>query len=73
MAKLFGVKVPAINKHLKNIFESGELDRSATVSKMETTASDGKSFDRVVEETKRLERGQEAKPPGSSKGHETDK
>ncbi len=35
MAELFGVKVPAVNKHLKNIFESGELSREATVSKKE--------------------------------------
>ena len=37
LAELFGVKVPAITKHLKNIFESRELARAATVSKMETT------------------------------------
>ena len=36
LAELFGVNVPAINKHLKNIFDSGELTREATVSKMET-------------------------------------
>lgn len=42
LAELFGVKVPAINKHLKNIFESGELDRSATVSKMEMVRSEGR-------------------------------
>ena len=41
LAELFGVKVPAINKHLKNIFESGELDRSVTVSKMEIVQSEG--------------------------------
>ncbi len=35
LAELFGVKVPAINKHLKNIYESGELEREATISKME--------------------------------------
>ena len=36
LAELFGVKVPAIAKHLKNIFDSGELCREVTVSKMET-------------------------------------
>lgn len=41
LAELFGVKVPAINKHLKNIFESGELTRSATVSKMEIVRAEG--------------------------------
>lgn len=44
MAKLFDVNVPAISKHLKNIFESGELVISAVVSKMETTAEDGKIY-----------------------------
>ena len=44
MAKLFDVNVPAISKHLKNIFESGELTLSAVVSKMETTAEDGKIY-----------------------------
>jgi len=44
LAELFGVQVPAINKHLKNIFESGELKESAVISIMETTAADGKSY-----------------------------
>jgi len=42
IAELFGVKVPAINKHLKNIFESGELTREATVSIMEIVRSEGR-------------------------------
>ena len=41
LAELFGVKVPAINKHLKNIFDSGELTREATVSKMEIVRPEG--------------------------------
>ena len=41
LAELFGVKVPGINKQLKNIFESGELSREATVSKMEIVRSEG--------------------------------
>lgn len=44
MAKLFDVNVPAISKHLKNIFESGELVISAVISKMEITAEDGKIY-----------------------------
>ena len=36
MARLFDVGVPAISKHLKNIFEEGELEEKATISKMET-------------------------------------
>tara|TARA_R110001606_G_scaffold101940_1_gene223665 strand:- start:2601 stop:2912 length:312 start_codon:yes stop_codon:yes gene_type:complete len=43
MAELFWVKVPAINKHLKNILETGELDQAAVISTMETTAADGKA------------------------------
>jgi hypothetical protein len=41
LAELFGVQVPAINKHLKNIFESGELKREATISKMEIVRNEG--------------------------------
>ena len=41
LAELFGVQVPAINKHLKNIFESGELDKEATISKMEIVRPEG--------------------------------
>ena len=41
LAELFGVGVPAINKHLKNIFDSGELSREATVSKMEIVRAEG--------------------------------
>ena len=45
MAQLFDVGVPAISKHLKNIFKSGELDGNSVISKMETTALDGKNYD----------------------------
>ena len=41
MAQLFGVGVPAISKHLGHIFEEGELDRTATVSKMEIVVNRG--------------------------------
>lgn len=44
MAQLFDVGVPAISKHLKNIFESGELVENSVISKMETTAADGKNY-----------------------------
>ncbi len=44
LAELFGVQVPGINKHLKNIFESGELVEASVVSILETTAADGKSY-----------------------------
>jgi len=44
MAELFGVKTPAVNKHLKNIFATGELIEDSVVSVLETTAADGKSY-----------------------------
>ncbi len=44
IAELFGVKQPAISKHLKNIFESGELDENSVHSILEYTAADGKSY-----------------------------
>lgn len=44
MAQLFDVGVPAVSKHLKNIFESGELGENSVISKMETTATDGKNY-----------------------------
>ena len=44
ISQLFDVGVPAISKHLKNIFESGELVEDSVISKMETTASDGKNY-----------------------------
>lgn len=42
IAHLFGVETPAISKHIKNIYESGELDATATISKMETVQIEGK-------------------------------
>ncbi len=41
MAQLFGVNVPAISKHLKNIYSEGELAESMTISKMETVVQRG--------------------------------
>lgn len=41
MAALFNVGVPAISKHLANVFETGELTEEATVSKMETVQREG--------------------------------
>ena len=51
MAQLFDVGSPrwcpgsGSADHLKNIFESGELGEDSVISKMETTASDGKNYD----------------------------
>ncbi len=41
MAVLFGVQIPAISKHIKNIYEDGELFENTTVSKMETVVNRG--------------------------------
>jgi hypothetical protein len=41
ISQLFGVQVPAISKHLKNIFESGELDKDSTISILETVQHEG--------------------------------
>ena len=42
MAELFGVKIPAISKHLANIYETGELQQEATLSILETVQKEGK-------------------------------
>ena len=47
MAMLFGVQIPAINKHLKNIFEQGELDEKVTISKMEIITQHGAIADKM--------------------------
>jgi len=44
LAELFEVKVPAISKHLKNIFETLELTEESVVSILETTAHDDKKY-----------------------------
>jgi len=44
IARLFGVQRPAITKHLKNIFESGELQEDSASSILEHTADDGKTY-----------------------------
>ena len=41
MAELFGVKIPAISKHLSNIFESEEFQKEATLSILETVQKEG--------------------------------
>jgi len=41
MATLFDVQTPAINKHIKNIYNEGELDENTTISKMETVVNRG--------------------------------
>ncbi len=54
MSKVFDVGVPAISKHLKNIFEEEELIRDSVVSKMEITAEDGKNYNNVLSKNYRF-------------------
>ena len=44
MANLFEVDKSGISRHLKNIFQTGELDRNSVVAKFATTALDGKNY-----------------------------
>ena len=44
MADLFGVQIPAISKHLANIFREGELNKNSVISILENTATDGKKY-----------------------------
>lgn len=48
MSKVFDVGIPAISKHLKNIFDERELQKDSVVSKMEITAEDGKNYNTEV-------------------------
>ena len=49
MAELFGVKTPAINKHINNIYKDDELNKDSTISKMEIVQKEGNRF--VLRET----------------------
>ena len=44
IAELFGVKQPAVSKHLSNIFKDGELEKDSVHSILEYTAADGKTY-----------------------------
>jgi len=44
MASLFGVGVPAARKHMKNIFQKGELNEKVVVSKMEIPTKNSACF-----------------------------
>jgi hypothetical protein len=44
MSELFGVNIPSISRHLKNIFDDNELEQDSVVSKNEITATDGKTY-----------------------------
>ncbi|MFC1644521.1 virulence RhuM family protein [Patescibacteria group bacterium] len=45
IAKLFDVKIPTINEHLKNIFETGEIEKDLVIRNFLITAKDGKKYD----------------------------
>lgn len=50
LADLFGVNVPAISKHLDNIYAEGELEPKATISKMETVQQEGnRKVSRIID------------------------
>lgn len=44
MAELFAVTIPTVNEHLKNIFESEELQPDSVIRNFRTTAADGKNY-----------------------------
>ncbi len=52
MAELFDVEVPAISKHLMNIFDEGEIVESSTVSKMEIVQQEGKRIEGKFQDRK---------------------
>ncbi len=52
MAELFDVEVPAISKHLMNIFDEGELVESSTVSKIEIVQQEGKRIEGKFQDRK---------------------
>ena len=47
MAEVFGVNIPAISKHLKNIFSEHELEKEIVISKMEITTDHGAIVDKT--------------------------
>ena len=51
MAKLFGVGIPAISKHLTHIFEEGELQKEVVISILETTTQHGAIKDKTQQQT----------------------
>ncbi|MGI9279659.1 MAG: hypothetical protein ACR2PX_08505 [Endozoicomonas sp.] len=44
MAQLFGVDVRTVNEHLKNIFQTGELQENPVIRNFRITATDGKNY-----------------------------
>ncbi len=44
IAELFGVTIPTVNEHLRNIFNSSELDENSVIRNFRTTATDGKKY-----------------------------
>ena len=44
IAVLFGVTVPTVNEHLKNLFSDGEIQENSVIRKFRTTAADGKQY-----------------------------
>ena len=42
IAEIFDVNIPAINKHIKNIYKTGELDENSTIRKIQIVQQEGK-------------------------------
>ena len=80
LSELFGVGVPAINKHLLNIYKSGELEREATLSKMEIVRKEGSrkvrrqvdfyNLDAIIAVGYRATSIRKLKPSKKERGHE---
>ena len=45
---MFGLQVPAVSKHLQNIYKEGELEKEATISILETVQMEGKREEELM-------------------------
>ena len=48
IAQMFGLQVPAVSKHLQNIYKEGELEKEATISILETVQMEGKREEELM-------------------------
>lgn len=73
IGELFGVGKAAVSKHLKNIFETGELVPERTVSKMETVQVEGFRKIRILESSASPSRGSSraSSAPSTGRGRES--
>jgi hypothetical protein len=71
MSELFGVQSPAVNKHLKNIFATGELEEDSVVSILEIAGADGKKYKTRFYNADRVARSSTSKRRGLADAAET--